>query len=110
MRPVPADDPDIRRQMRAAGVPPRHHDYRPRMLRVFLYARALARDGFRLRKAHRDDLCAELAARTGLPFSTVRAAFAGRCPDDAARAAIWAALGHAPGAEALGFDAQQRAA
>lgn len=102
MRPLPADDPDWRAARRAAGnLPIRVPDYRARMLRLFLYARAFARDGQACKPGHCHDLAAEIMDLTGLPYSTVRDAFAGRCPDDAARAAIWAALGHAPGAAAL---------
>lgn len=72
-------------------------DFSPEMLRGFLYARALARDGFDRRPVHaRADLAAELMDLTGLPYSTIRAAFAGRLTDASARAAIWAALGHFP--------------
>ncbi len=72
-------------------------DYSPAMLRGFLYARAIARDGFDGRPVHaRSDLVAELMEQSGLPYSAVRAAFAGRLTDAAQRARLWAALGHHP--------------
>lgn len=84
-------------------------DYSPAMLRVFLHARTFAREDFRPTRRFglqaRADLAEEIVALTGLPYSTVRAAFAGCCRDDAVRAAIWAVLGHAPGAAAIGIPA-----
>lgn len=72
-------------------------DFSPDMLRGFLFARAIARDGFDGRPHHaRADLAAELTALSGLPYSAVRAAFAGRLRDAAQRARLWAVLGHHP--------------
>lgn len=65
------------------------------MLRGFLFARAMARDGFDM-KAKRAALVDELIDLTGLPHSTIRDAFSGRLRDGAARAQIWAVLGHFP--------------
>lgn len=70
------------------------------MLRGFLYARALTVEGFEGRvMAAR--LKRELRKATGLPDSTLEAAFAGRLTDPASRAAIWAVLGHFPGARGI---------
>ena len=72
-------------------------DFSPAMLRTFLFARQVTRDGFEGRPIlARRDLVAELMAHSGLPESDVRKAFAGKLKDGAARAAIWAALGHFP--------------
>ncbi len=70
-------------------------DFSPAMLRGFLYARAIAREGFDGKNACRD-LMAELMQQSGLPYSAVRAAFAGRLTDAVQRARLWAALGHHP--------------
>ncbi|MCG6115077.1 MAG: hypothetical protein MEQ84_07745 [Mesorhizobium sp.] len=70
-------------------------EFTAEMLRGFLFARAMARDGFDMR-TKRAALIDELIDLTGLPHSTIRAAFAGRLQDGAARAQIWAVLGHFP--------------
>lgn len=70
-------------------------EFSAEMLRGFLFARAMARDGFDM-KARRAALVDELIDLTGLPHSTISAAFAGRLRDGAARAQIWAVLGHFP--------------
>lgn len=75
-------------------------DFSPQMLRFFLYARAMARDGFeptpKGQLAARHDLAGEIMDRSGLAWSDVAAAFAGRLEDPGKRAAIWAVLGHFP--------------
>jgi hypothetical protein len=87
-------------------------DFSPAMLKSFLYARAMARDGF-----GRDEfgqVCArrtvmdEMVEQTGLPLSMVRAAFAGQLKDAGSRAAIWAALGHFPADYGIVLDAQKQ--
>ncbi|MFN4098175.1 MAG: hypothetical protein ACK4GT_00225 [Pararhodobacter sp.] len=70
-------------------------EFSAEMLRGFLFARAMARDGFDV-KAKRAALVDELIDLTGLPHSTIRDAFSGRLRDGAARAQIWAVLGHFP--------------
>lgn len=70
-------------------------EFSAEMLRGFLFARAMARDGFDM-KAKRAALVDELIDLTGLPHSTIRDAFSGRLRDGAARAQIWAVLGHFP--------------
>lgn len=88
-------------------------DYSAAMLRVFLHARTFAREDFKPTRRFgveaRHELAGEIMDATGLPWSVIRAAFAGRCGDDAARAAIWAVLGHAPGAAALGHQQTEAA-
>lgn len=77
-------------------MPPRP-EFSPAMLRGFLFARAIARDGFDGRPVHaRADLAAELMQLSRLPYSAVRDAFAGRLCDAAQRARLWAVLGHHP--------------
>jgi hypothetical protein len=75
-------------------------DFSPEMLRFFLFARAIARDGFDQtiagRTAARADLMQEIMAQSGLAWSDVKAAFAGTLDEPGKRAAIWAALGHFP--------------
>ena len=67
------------------------HQPEGRRLTLFLFARALAREGFGRSGSFEDDL----VAVTGLPLSTVRRAILGRLHDQAARAAIWSAI-HQP--------------
>lgn len=70
-------------------------EFSRQMLRGFLFARSLTIDGFEgkamVRRMQRD-----IEKVTGLPASTVEAAFDGRLTDGGARAAIWAVLGHFP--------------
>jgi len=84
-------------------------DFSPLMLKTFLYARAVARDGFARDEAGqiaaRRAVADELAEQTGLPWSTIRAAFAGQLKDAGSRAAIWAALGHFPSDHGIVLDA-----
>jgi hypothetical protein len=86
-------------------------DFSPAMLKTFLYARAVARDGFAQSEAGqvaaRRAVADELADRTGLPWSTIRAAFAGQLREAGARAAIWAALGHFPSDHGIVLDGPQ---
>ena len=75
-------------------------DFSPQMLRFFLYARAIALDGFAQTEAGqvaaRRALTEKLQQITGLPDSLIRAAFAGQLRDPSARAGIWSALGFFP--------------
>lgn len=75
-------------------------DFSPDMLRFFLFARSIARDGFEPtiagRTAARADLMQEIMAQSGLAWSDVKSAFAGTLDDPGKRAAIWAVLGHFP--------------
>lgn len=75
-------------------------DFSPAMLKAFLHARAIAREGFeptpKGRLAARHDLAGEIMDVAGVGWSDVSDAFAGKLQDPGARAAIWAALGHFP--------------
>ena len=75
-------------------------DFSPQMLRFFLYARAVALDGFARneagQQAARKALTDRLIEQTGLPDSMIRAAFAGQLTDASARAAIWSVFGFFP--------------
>ena len=75
-------------------------EFSRQMLRFFLYARAIALDGFAQTEAGqiaaRRALTDRLIEQTGLPDSMIRAAFAGQLVDASARAAIWSVLGHFP--------------
>lgn len=71
-------------------------EFSPSMLRSFLYARALTREGFCRHQAAQRDLAGELMRLSGLALSDIRAAFAGRLTDAAKRARLWAVLGHFP--------------
>lgn len=75
------------------------------MLRAFLFARQITRDGFEGRPVRaRRDLIAELITLTGLPESALKDAFAGRLKEPGSRAAVWAALGHFPCDHGIVFD------
>lgn len=80
-------------------------DFSPTMLRTFLFARQLTRDGFAGHpiKAKRD-LTAELVRLSGLPESAVLDAFRGKLKDAGQRAALWAALGYFPSDHGVVFD------
>jgi hypothetical protein len=75
-------------------------DFSPEMLRFFLFARAMAREGFddtpKGRLAARHDVADEIMDQSGLAWSDINAAFMGRLEDPGKRAAIWAVLGHFP--------------
>lgn len=75
-------------------------DFSPAMLKAFLHARAIAREGFeptpKGRLAARHDLAGEIMDKAGVGWSDVSDAFAGRLFDPGKRAAIWAVLGHFP--------------
>lgn len=76
---------------------PSRPEFSPAMLRGFLFARAITRDGFEGRPVHaRSDLAGELMAQTGLAWSDIRAAFSGQLHDAGKRARLWAVLGHFP--------------
>lgn len=80
-------------------------DFSPKMLRAFLFARQVTREGFEGRPVlARRDLVAELMTLTGLPESVLKDAFAGRLRDAGNRAAVWAALGHFPCDHGIVFD------
>lgn len=75
-------------------------DFSPAMLKAFLHACAMAREGFeptpKGRVAARHDLAGEIMDKAGVGWSDVNDAFAGRLSDPGKRAAIWAVLGHFP--------------
>lgn len=101
----PCHDPEWRAAQRANGMAHRAPDFSPRMLRLFLHARAVARDGFERRPMlARRDLVGELIETSGLPESALKDAFAGRLNDAGQRAALWAALGQFPVDDGVRFN------
>lgn len=72
-------------------------DFSPATLKLFLNARVIAREEFAARpQKARHAVADELMPASGLPWSDIVAAFAGRLPEADKRARLWAALGHFP--------------
>lgn len=86
-------------------------DFSAEMLATFLYARAMARDGFsgRSRRECQDEFARELMGETGLPWSIIRRAFAGRLHDGDQRALLWQALGHVADCGTVSQDGRRAA-
>jgi hypothetical protein len=84
-------------------------EFSPDMLRNFLFARTITREGFASRaQAARHDLAGELMAASGLAYSDIRAAFSGRLTDGTKRARLWAVLGHFPADYGITLDDEGR--
>lgn len=80
-------------------------DFSPTMLRAFLFARQITREGFEGHPIRaKRDLTGELVRLSGLPESAVLDAFRGKLKDARQRAALWAALGYFPADFGIVFD------
>lgn len=76
-------------------------DFSPAMLALFLRARAFACEEFSAGKAQ---FAEHMVTVSGLAWSDVRSAFAGKLVDAGKRARLWAALGHIPADYNIVFD------